>query len=338
MTQETEKPQITPPGFGAPVPAAAERAKRIYVAGPMSGIADYNFPVFNAAAATLRCQGWTVETPAEHSLADNLEWADYMAYDLTRLGLCGAIYLLPGWSRSKGATIEKNLAEALGMNIQFDPNAEQAVDVAPVPHAGVEVLAWRVLGYNFNTEAFALDYSKWAGDIEPVRYLVDRTHVTRLQAESSGWKPMTLAAMNGKDQLRHERDSLKSDLDQMTTFRDNAAKHMRRIREECTAVEKERDALKAEVERLTPFDKELERVIQQNADLQSELTKARELNKQLGTEVIQLLTFLEDDFDNLQLEDSSLPVSTQQWNTVGKLAADTLAHQSAPAAKGGSDE
>jgi uncharacterized small protein (DUF1192 family) len=54
------------------------------------------------------------------------------------------------------------------------------------------------------------------------RELVDRAHVTRLQAE----------------------------LAQMTTFRDNAANHMRRIRGECTAAEKERDALKAEVERL----------------------------------------------------------------------------------------
>ena len=113
-------------GFGAVVPTASERAGRIYVAGPMSGIADFNFPVFNAAAAMLRCAGWTVENPAEHALADNLEWADYMAYDLTRLGLCGAIYLLPGWSNSKGAKIEKGIAVALGMDIQFDPNAERA--------------------------------------------------------------------------------------------------------------------------------------------------------------------------------------------------------------------
>lgn len=118
-------------GFGAVVPTASERAGRIYVAGPMSGIADFNFPVFNAAAAMLRCLGWTVENPAEHALADNLEWADYMAYDLTRLGLCGAIYLLPGWSNSKGAKIEKGIAVTLGMDIQFDPNAEQVDESVP---------------------------------------------------------------------------------------------------------------------------------------------------------------------------------------------------------------
>jgi len=127
-----EKKGLATQPFGCPVPSSAERAGRIYVAGPMSGIADFNFPVFNAAAAMLRYLGWTVENPAEHSLADNLEWADYMAYDLTRLGMCGAIYLLPGWSKSKGATIEKDLATALGIKVQFDPNAEQCLDVEPL--------------------------------------------------------------------------------------------------------------------------------------------------------------------------------------------------------------
>jgi len=30
------------------------RINRIYLSGPMTGIADYNFPAFNAAAARLR--------------------------------------------------------------------------------------------------------------------------------------------------------------------------------------------------------------------------------------------------------------------------------------------
>lgn len=123
-------------GFGCPVPTSAVRAGRIYVAGPMTGIADYNFPAFNAAAAMLRAKGWLVENPAEHSLADGLEWADYMAYDLTRLGLCGAVYLLPGWENSKGATIEKDLACALGMTIHFANAADQG-EVGTYPQEGL---------------------------------------------------------------------------------------------------------------------------------------------------------------------------------------------------------
>lgn len=37
----------------------------VYIAGPMSGIAQFNFPAFIAAAAALRAQGITVISPAE---------------------------------------------------------------------------------------------------------------------------------------------------------------------------------------------------------------------------------------------------------------------------------
>lgn len=167
-------------GFGAAVPTTSERAGRIYVAGPMSGIDDFNFPVFNAAAAMLRHSGWTVENPAEHTLAENLEWADYMAYDLTRLGLCGAIYLLPGWSKSRGATIEKNLAAELGMDIRFDPNAEQGSDrVEIVGYEHVTFTGLQVVTDKHHPPV--IPGSKWKTPVE----LVAHAHVTRLKAEVS---------------------------------------------------------------------------------------------------------------------------------------------------------
>lgn len=102
----------------------ADRAQRIYVAGPMSGILDFNFSAFRAAAEMLRGIGWQVENPADSGQVDGAEWADYMAYDLTRLGLCGAIYLLPGWSKSKGATEEKRIADFLGLKVLYADGAE----------------------------------------------------------------------------------------------------------------------------------------------------------------------------------------------------------------------
>jgi len=95
----------------------SERANRIYVAGPMTGIEDFNFPAFNAAAETLRAAGYIVENPADHGLVEGADWADYLAYDLTRLGLCDTIYLLPGWEKSKGAQLEFLIAERLGMAV-----------------------------------------------------------------------------------------------------------------------------------------------------------------------------------------------------------------------------
>ena len=104
--------------FVAPgVTLAVARAKRVYVAGPMTGIEDFNYPAFNAVADRLRAIGYEVENPADHGIVAGAEWADYMAYDLTRLGLCGVIALLPGWERSEGAKLEVQIAHRLGMTV-----------------------------------------------------------------------------------------------------------------------------------------------------------------------------------------------------------------------------
>ena len=95
----------------------AARAKRVYVAGPMTGIPDFNYPAFNAVADRLRAQGYEVENPADHGIIEGAQWADYMAYDLTRLGLCGMIALLPDWEKSQGARLEVLIAEKLGMTV-----------------------------------------------------------------------------------------------------------------------------------------------------------------------------------------------------------------------------
>jgi hypothetical protein len=93
------------------------RAKRMYLAGPMTGLKDFNYPAFNAAADALRAKGYQVENPADHGIVEGAQWADYMAYDLTRLGLCGLIALLPGWERSEGAKLEVQIAHRLGMTV-----------------------------------------------------------------------------------------------------------------------------------------------------------------------------------------------------------------------------
>jgi len=94
------------------VTAACSRINRLYLAGPMTGFED-----FNKMAAELRARGYVVENPAEHGVVDGADWADYMAYDLTRLGLCGQVAVLPGWENSKGARLEVHIARELGMKV-----------------------------------------------------------------------------------------------------------------------------------------------------------------------------------------------------------------------------
>lgn len=89
--------------------------RRIYVAGPMTGYVDYNYPAFNTAAVALRHLGYHVENPAEneHLNDGTWGWSDYLRR--TQLLTCDTIVLLPGWEQSEGAQIEFDLAGKLGI-------------------------------------------------------------------------------------------------------------------------------------------------------------------------------------------------------------------------------
>jgi hypothetical protein len=96
---------------------------RIYIAGPMTGLKDFNFPAFNAEADRLRAEGHEVLNPADHGLIDGFVWLDYMRLDIAQLITCDAIQLLPGWENSKGATLEHHIAQALGLEIRLPAGA-----------------------------------------------------------------------------------------------------------------------------------------------------------------------------------------------------------------------
>lgn len=94
--------------------------RRIYVAGPMTGLLEFNYPAFNAAAERLRSKGWHVENPAANPqphVEANCTWTAYMRMGLSQLMTCHAIYLLPGWQQSKGANLEFMVAQQLGLNV-----------------------------------------------------------------------------------------------------------------------------------------------------------------------------------------------------------------------------
>lgn len=90
---------------------------RVYVAGPMTGIQDLNFPAFHAEASRLRGLGYEVVNPAEISPDLSADWGACMRADIAQLVTCHAIFLLPGWENSRGATLEHHIAEALGMMV-----------------------------------------------------------------------------------------------------------------------------------------------------------------------------------------------------------------------------
>lgn len=94
------------------------KPRRTYIAGPMSGLTDDNYPAFHAAASVMRALGYTVENPAENEKPClDPQWSDWMRVALTQMLRCDSIVLLPGWDKSRGATLEKHVAEALGMKV-----------------------------------------------------------------------------------------------------------------------------------------------------------------------------------------------------------------------------
>ena len=114
---------------------------RVYVAGPMRGYPQFNFPAFYKAAKKLRSKGHVVFNPAERDTKiygsklakenDNgdatvakkkfgFSLREALAADTQWICLrAQAIALLPGWEKSKGAQAELALANALDLKVIF---------------------------------------------------------------------------------------------------------------------------------------------------------------------------------------------------------------------------
>lgn len=90
---------------------------RIYLAGPMTGITQLNFPRFNAEAARLRELGFAVINPAEINTDTSRSWRDCMRADIRELVTCDAIALLRGWERSRGAVLEHHIMTSLDLAV-----------------------------------------------------------------------------------------------------------------------------------------------------------------------------------------------------------------------------
>ena len=88
---------------------------KIYLAGPMKGIPDHNYPAFHEAAKRLRDYGLEVVSPAEWATDKSRSWDFYMRVNIPLLCECDGIALLPGWQQSEGATLERHIARKLGM-------------------------------------------------------------------------------------------------------------------------------------------------------------------------------------------------------------------------------
>lgn len=115
---------------------------KLYLAGPMQGLPQFNFPMFNRVAAQLRADGHQVFNPAErdierhggvdiskgndsgdvklaakdHAFSLREALADDTAFICNE---ADGIVMLPGWEHSNGAMAEWTLARALSKSYPF---------------------------------------------------------------------------------------------------------------------------------------------------------------------------------------------------------------------------
>ena len=100
---------------------------KYYVAGPMSGIPQFNYPLFDKVSAALKEAGHETFNPAEMDDAETRKeamaskdgilaggacngesWGDFLSRDVKLIAdsEINAICLLPGWEKSRGARME----------------------------------------------------------------------------------------------------------------------------------------------------------------------------------------------------------------------------------------
>ncbi|MBQ1776630.1 MAG: DUF4406 domain-containing protein [Acidaminococcaceae bacterium] len=84
----------------------------VYLAGPMTGVPDWNRPAFYSAEEFFRQEGALVLNPAR--LPIGMPGKAYLPICLAMVEQADVIALLPGWESSEGATIETLYATKQG--------------------------------------------------------------------------------------------------------------------------------------------------------------------------------------------------------------------------------
>lgn len=122
---------------------------KYYLAGPMSGIPQFNFPLFDQAASQLRDSGYEIISPAElddtetraQALASpdgnpgksNRTWGDFLSRDVKIVAdqVQGVIFL-PRWYTSRGARLEGYVGLTCGHEfLLYYPKSRELVRLSP---------------------------------------------------------------------------------------------------------------------------------------------------------------------------------------------------------------
>lgn len=104
---------------------------KIYIAGPIAGTTDFVYR-FGVARGEVGLMGYQPVCPLELNgvdensrLEDSTSRRRYLINDIHALLECDGIYLLRGWEHSRGARLEKLIADGLGLIILYQDDTPQ---------------------------------------------------------------------------------------------------------------------------------------------------------------------------------------------------------------------
>lgn len=123
---------------------------KIYLAGPMSNLPQFNFPEFYRVTTALRAAGWDVVSPAELDDADTAAsalkskdgkpqdahrtWGDYLARDVKMIANDGieGIVFLKDWQKSRGARLEASVGLLCGLRFFCHMADDSALEIPAI--------------------------------------------------------------------------------------------------------------------------------------------------------------------------------------------------------------
>ena len=93
------------------------KKNKVYISGQITGKEEEAKREFKNIELELLSDGYDVINPFDLNHNHNKTWLEYMRVDIIALMGCDYICMIDGWEKSRGAIIEKELAEKLGIKV-----------------------------------------------------------------------------------------------------------------------------------------------------------------------------------------------------------------------------
>lgn len=157
---------------------------KVYIAGPMTGYEEFNFPQFFQAERELLALGheplnpaWNNGTSLEEAVKnanyDGRSWQDYMRKDMLSLAQADVVCVLEGWKKSKGAQLEVHIARQLDIPIMILEDGKlvprvQTLGLAGYARSGKDTVAQELTKQGYITMSFASPIKKAMAILNPM--------------------------------------------------------------------------------------------------------------------------------------------------------------------------